>query len=76
MFERSYLHGPKQVYGHVQDDQLSPVAAGAAFFIFLSIFPALASVNIDLRGTGYWEYSTSLSRETFCETNSFARSFW
>lgn len=39
-----FIHHTKNVYKRVQSDRLSLVAAGVAFFIFLSIFPALASV--------------------------------
>lgn len=40
----NFFRAAKQVYSRVQGDRLSLVAAGVAFFIFLSIFPALASV--------------------------------
>lgn len=39
-----FFKGAKAVYARIQDHRLSLVAAGVAFFIFLSIFPALASV--------------------------------
>lgn len=40
----SIYRATKQVFSRVQGDRLSLVAAGVAFFIFLSIFPALASI--------------------------------
>lgn len=40
----NFIQQTKEVFHRVQGDRLSLVSAGVAFFIFLSIFPALASV--------------------------------
>lgn len=39
-----FVHSTKNVYVRMQSHRLSLVAAGVAFFIFLSLFPAIASV--------------------------------
>lgn len=44
MFFSNFYRGTKNVYRRVQSDRLSLVSAGVAFFMFLSIFPAIASV--------------------------------